>query len=72
MTSLIPAFPAFLFATADSDTFSLLSGDGIEFIFGFDPNQDLVEIDGVTVDPNPPYSGITVFAAGAQTVIQYG
>ncbi len=72
MPDPIPAFPAFLFATQDPDTFSLVSGDGVEFIFGFDPDEDLIEIDGVTVDPNPPYSGITVYAFGVDTVVQYG
>ncbi|WP_146344643.1 calcium-binding protein [Phaeobacter marinintestinus] len=64
--------PAIFVGTENSDTFSLLDGDGLAWIFGFASDEDFVEIDGVIVNPDPPYTGILLFEFLGNTIIQYG
>ncbi|EEE37053.1 vcbs repeat domain protein [Rhodobacteraceae bacterium KLH11] len=57
---------------AGNDTIRVEGGAGADTVTDFDINNDLIEIDGVALNPNSVPTGISITQNGADVTISYG
>ncbi|MEO9781512.1 MAG: M10 family metallopeptidase C-terminal domain-containing protein [Sedimentitalea sp.] len=57
---------------AGHDLVRIASGTGADVVTDFDIHADQVEIDGVIIEPNQTYAGVTISQTGADLLIAFG